>query len=392
MGPIHARDFEQRLLAAAQAGDEHAFRELVDVHRPAIQAHCYRMLGALQDAEDAYQDTLLRAWRALDGFNDESRFGTWLYRIATNVCLSQAARQARRALPADLQPPSSARAGGADGWDGAQRWIGPYPDAVLDVPAGHADPSAMFDQRESIELAFVAALQWLPPRQRAALILSEVLGFRAGEIAETLGTSVASVASALQRARARLEALRPVESQQQVARALGERRLAERVDRFAAALEEGDSDTLVRMLADDVTFQMPPHRNWVRGRAEVAASWLVPPTRRTCLRALPARMNGQHAVAVYRAGPGSDRCHPIALDVIDFQGDRIVQVVAFRSPETFAALGLPESVAVSHLITSDGHDQATPRRAPRPPSAAGIRTGAFADHRGDAHAEADCRR
>jgi RNA polymerase sigma-70 factor (ECF subfamily) len=346
MGPTHARELEQRLLLAAQAGDEHAFRALVEVHRSAIQAHCYRLLGALQDAEDAYQDTLLRAWRALDGFNDESRFGTWLYRIATNVCLSTAARQARRALPADLQPPSPTPSDGPDGWADGTRFIGPYPDAVLDVPSGYADPSATFDQRESIELAFVAALQWLPPRQRAALILSEVLGFRASEIAETLETTVASVTSALQRARARLAIVRPLESQQHVARAVGEQRLGERVEQFAVALEEGDTETLLQMLADDVTFQMPPHRDWVRGRAEVAASWLIPSTRPTRLRALPAHMNGQHAVAIYRADPGSGRCYPIALDLVGFRDDRIAQIVAFRSPESFAGLGLPASVAL----------------------------------------------
>ena len=357
MGPSDTRELEQRLLLAAQAGDEHAFRELVEVHRPAIQAHCYRLLGALQDAEDAYQDTLLRAWRALDAFNDESRFGTWLYRIATNVCLTTMARQARRALPADLQPSSAQPPEGAGGRADGARWVGPYPDAVLEVPSGYADPSASFDQRESIELAFVAALQWLPPRQRAALILSEVLGFRAGEIAETLETTVASVNSALQRARARLDAVRPVESQQQVARMLGAERLAERVEQFAVALEEGDTAALLRMLADDVTFQMPPHREWLRGRAEVAASWLIPSARPTRLRALPVRMNGQHAIAVYRAEPDSDQYYPIALDVLGFEGDRIAHVVAFRSPESFVALGLPERVAADGVAPQRSRDE-----------------------------------
>ena len=325
---------ERDLLAAAQAGDEHAFRRLVELHRAGLQAHCYRMLASLQDAEDAYQDTLLRAWRALDGFDGRSRLITWLHRIATNVCLVALQRNARqRVLPADLDSGLV----DPDRTHGAPEWIGPY--------AGEAaDPSARMDARESIELAFVAALQLLPARQRAALILSEVLGYRAAEIAAVLDTTVPAINSALQRARARLDTVRPAESQQSIIAALGEARVAELVARFATALEEGDTGTLTRLLTDDVVFEMPPFHDWARGRDDVAASWLVPARRPTHLRTLVTRINGQPAVAVYRSGDAAAPALPLALDVLGLDRRGVARITAFRAPESFGALGLPDAL------------------------------------------------
>lgn len=338
--PREDHEMQQRLLLAAQAGDEHAFRRLVELQQPVIQAHCYRMLGSRQDAEDAYQDTLLRAWRALEDFDGDSRLATWLYRIATNVCLSALTRAQRRVLPSELQPPTTPQSEPAAS-DLTVRWLGPFPDAVLEIPSGYAEPGARFEQRESIELAFVAALQLLPPRQRAALILSEVLGFRATEIAATLSTTVASVTSLLQRARARLDTVRPVESQQRVARALGGPRLDALVDRFIDALEDGDTAALLDLLTEDVTFEMPPRREWARGRPQVAQSWLIPAERPTGLRVIATQVSGQRAVAVYRWDAPSTRHLPAALDVLTFRGGRIARVVAFRAPEAFATFGLP---------------------------------------------------
>ncbi len=334
MGPDRDGDAERELLVAAQAGDEHAFRRLVELHRADLQAHCYRMLASWADAEDAYQDTLLRAWRALDRFDGRSRLSTWLYRIATNVCLSALRRTSRqRVLPAGVG-------------DGEQEldWVGPYPDEAFGVPSGFADPSAQFDRRESVELAFVAALQLLPPRQRAALVLSQVLGLRAAEVADVLGTSVAAVTSALQRARARLDELRPVESQQAVLRGLGDAHVTGLVRLFAAALEDGDAPMLTRLLTEDVVFEMPPYPQTARGRADVAGSWLVPTRRPTGLRTRVTSCNAQPAVAVYSSADPEAPARFVALDVLALDRRGLTRITAFRDPAAATALGLPEAL------------------------------------------------
>lgn len=329
---------DRELLAAAQAGDEDAFRRLVELHRADIHSLCYRMLGRLHDAEDAYQDTMLRAWRALDGFDDRSQLSTWLHRIATNVCLDALKRSARRRmLPADLRHSVSV--------DDVE-WVGPYPDAVIGVPDGFADPSARFDRRESLGLAFITALQLLPARQRAALILCEVLGFRPGEVALMLDTTTAAINSALQRARARLASARPNVSQRSAARAMGPAHLGRIVERFASALEEGDTETLTQLLAADVVFEMPPHPECTRGRAAVARSWLVPARRPTHLRTVITQINGQPAVAVYRIPPAvpSGRPSPIAVDVLGFADGLISRLTAFRDADELAALTVADDV------------------------------------------------
>jgi RNA polymerase sigma-70 factor (ECF subfamily) len=249
---------ERELLAAACSGDEDAFRLLVEPHQTALHAHCYRMLGSLYDGEDALQDALLRAWRALPRFGGRSTLRRWLYRIATNACLDAIASRPRRVLPIDYPAGAGERVG-------RPMWPEPYPDEMLGLEHGYAAADARYEQREAVELAFVAALQHLPARQRAVLVLREVLGFSARETAETLGTTAAAVNSALQRAHRAVDERLPERSQQASARSLGDDRIREMVKRFVDAFERGDVDAIVAQLAEDATFacrhtQRPPAR------------------------------------------------------------------------------------------------------------------------------------
>jgi RNA polymerase sigma-70 factor (ECF subfamily) len=229
------REREQELLDAFRCGDQAAFEQIVQPYRPELHAHCYRMLGSLHDAEDALQDALLRAWRGLAKFEGRSSLRSWLYTIATNTCLNSIARRPKRILPIGHRPP-------ADPHDGPGEpliesvWVEPYPDEQIGIPDGAASPEARYEQRESVELAFVAAMQNLPPRQRAVLIMREVLGFSAREVAGSLDTTVASVNSALQRARRTTGELLPERSQQTTLRALGDRRLRNLVERYMSAM------------------------------------------------------------------------------------------------------------------------------------------------------------
>src|SRR5262245_47523052 len=232
---------EQGLLAAAKTGDEDAFRELAVQHRPELIAHCYRMLGSLQDAEDAFQETLVRIWRGLPGFAGRSSLSTWSYRIANNVCLDVIARRPRRMLPMDFGPPSD-RLGDWGDPIPESPWIEPYPDEALGLPHGYATPDARYEQHEAVELAFIAALQHLPAAQRAVLLLRDVLGFSAREVSESLHTTVASVNSALQRARKTVDERLPTQSQQATLRVLGDERLRELVEAYLDAWRQGDVD------------------------------------------------------------------------------------------------------------------------------------------------------
>src|SRR5687767_2140105 len=229
---------ERELLEAACRGDGDAFRRLVEPHRAALHAHCYRMLGSLHDAEDAVQDTLLRGWRGLSGYQGRSSLRTWLHRIATNVCLDVIARRPKRVLPIDYAP-AAPPGGEAEGPLHQVGWIEPYPDGELGVPDGRAGPDARYEQREAVELAFVAALQHLPALQRAALISRDVLGFSTREAAESLDTTEASVKSALQRARKTVAERLPERSQQATLRELGDERIRDLVQRFTDAFERG---------------------------------------------------------------------------------------------------------------------------------------------------------
>ena len=334
-------NFEAAGVGEAQPSDR-GFGELVDAHRADLHAHCYRMLGSLHDADDALQETLLRAWRALPGFRGQSSLRTWLYRIATNVCLTAIARRPKRVLPLDYGPPADPDAEGSAQPLPEAVWIEPYPDDALGVADGAVSPEARYERREALELAFVAALQHLPARQRAALVLRDVLGFTAQEAAEALETTVPSVNGALHRARAAIEQRGPDHTQQVTLRALGDRRLREMAERFAESFERGDVEAILAMLADDATFAMPPYPQWCRGRDAVGRSWLMPSGRPPRLRYVRTRANGQLALGAYVSdGPG--RSHlPLALDVLTLRGALIADVTVFRTPAVFARFGLPE--------------------------------------------------
>ena len=332
---------EQELLQAARAGREDAFEPLVEPYRGELHAHCYRMLGSVHDAEDAVQEALLRSWRGLKRFEGRSSLRSWLYTIATNTCLNQLAKRPKRVLPVDYGP-------SWDPHDGVGEpvvesvWIEPYPDVQL--ADGAVSPEARYEQRESVELAFVAALQHLPANQRAALILREVLGFSAAEVAEALETSVASVNSALQRARRTVDDKLPEQSQQATLRELGDERLREIVERYIDALGSDDVDAVVGMLAEDAAWSMPPLASWFRGLDDVAGFLARGPmSGEWRWRRLATTANGQPTVAAYTWDEAEGCYLPFALDVITFEGDRIKEVTAFitrvmegRDPEYYA--------------------------------------------------------
>jgi RNA polymerase sigma-70 factor, ECF subfamily len=334
---------ERELLAAARVGDEAAFRRLVEAHHAQLHAHCYRMLGSMHDADDALQDALVRAWRALRGFEGRSALRSWLYRIATNACLDLIARRPKRVLPIDYGPSACSSDEFGDPLP-AITWVEPYPDEQLGLEAGYAAPEARYEQRETVELAFIAALQHLPPRQRAALVLCEVLGFSAREVAEMLETSTAAVNSALQRARAAANERLPEKSQQATLRSLGDERISELVEDFVDAWEAGDIETMVAALTEDPTFAMPPHAAWYRGRQAVDA--FLPATPGTW-RLVPTRANGQLAFGAYRLDPQTDAYRRAVLDVVTLRGTRIADVVAFATPELFERFGLPADLPLA---------------------------------------------
>jgi RNA polymerase sigma-70 factor (ECF subfamily) len=330
---------EQELLDALRAGDEDAFRRLVEPYRADLHAHCYRMLGSLHDAEDSLQETLLRAWRALPRFGGPGLLRPWLYRIATNVCLDALARQSRRFLPIDHSPPAD-----PDDDPGAPLaesvWVEPYPDREIGLGDGYAGPEARYERREAVELAFIAALQHLPARQRAALILRDVLGFSASEVAEQLDTTVASVNSALQRARRSADERLPEQSQQATLRSLGDAGVREIVDRYMDAWERGDVNAIAALLAEDATFAMPPYASWWRGR-DVIAAFAAEPVHRY----LPARANGQPANAAYRWDPTKGRYVAEALEVLTLEGTQVKGMTAFMTPKIFSRFRLPGALA-----------------------------------------------
>jgi RNA polymerase sigma-70 factor (ECF subfamily) len=319
---------DETQVARAAGGDEGAFARLVEPHRGELHAHCYRMLGSVHDAEDAMQDALLRAWRALPRFEGRSSLRSWLYTIATNTCLDVIGKRAKRALPMDLGPAADPVVG--SGRPLAETvWIEPYPEQVLALEDGFASPDAIYDRRESIELAFIAALQHLPATQRAVLILREVLGFSANEVAETLGTTVASVNSALQRARAAVQERVPEQSQQTTLRLLGDEEVKRLVERYVAAWERNDIGAFASMLAEDATFAMPPLASWFAGR-EAIRGWATkePMSGVYGWRILPTHANGQLALGYY-SEDGDGGWVPFALNVLTFRGREIAHVTAF---------------------------------------------------------------
>ncbi len=341
--PTQAGEAPRTLLAAARQGDEDAFRGLVEPHRGELHAHCYRMLGSVQDAEDALQDSLLRAWRGLARFEERSSLRNWLFRIATNTCLNVIERRPPRHLPIGY-----GKAGDPFASEEVPLvesvWIDPYPDAQLGVADGFAAPAARYERRESLELAFVAALQLLPAGQRAVLIMREVLGFSAREVSEALDTSVASVNSSLQRARKALAGQLPEQSQQEARRALGEPELEGLVRRYADAMERADIDAVVAMLTEDATWSMPPWSSWFDGPDAIFAFLRDHALNGDTWRHVATSANGQAAVGCYIHSAERQCYVPGVIDVLTIRGDRIATVTAFVTPEIFPRFALPESV------------------------------------------------
>jgi RNA polymerase sigma-70 factor (ECF subfamily) len=329
-------------LARARDGDDTAFTRLVEPLRPELHAHCYRMLGSTHDADDAVQDALLRAWRGLARFEGRSSLRSWLYTVATRTCLDLAETRGKRALPVDLGP-SSQRAVVDDAPLGDVAWLTPYPGVGL--AAGPLSPDARYEQREAVELAFVAALQHLPGNQRAALLLFEVLGFSAAEIATMMNTSTTSVNSALARARKIVAEKVPSRTQQQTLRELDDARLRQIVAGYSTALEHGDADTLVALLTQDVTWSMPPRPHWYHGLdAVIDFAVRIPLTGCGSWRHIPTHANGQLALASYLRTDDAGERLGWSIDVLTLRGDRIAEVTSFIGPEHFPPFGLPVSL------------------------------------------------
>ena len=308
-------------------------RSDIEAYRRELTGYCYRMLGSGFEAEDAVQETMVRAWRGLDRFEGRSALRSWLYRIATNVCLDMLRGPQRRARPMDLGPSSTAE-GNLGAHMSEETWIQPVADAKV-LPTDSEDPAELAAARESIRLAFVAALQHLPPRQRAVLILREVLRWQAAEVAKLLDTSVASVNSALQRARATL-AQREVDVTPPRVDAEQEALLARYVDAF----ERYDIDSLVTLLREDAVQSMPPYALWLRGRDEMGKWYLGQGIGCKGSRLLPTAANGCPAFASYRP-EGTGAWEPFALQVIETSDGRISAIHNFLYPELFPAFGLP---------------------------------------------------
>ncbi|HTC67976.1 MAG TPA: sigma-70 family RNA polymerase sigma factor [Acidothermaceae bacterium] len=325
------------LLELARAGDREAFATLVEPHRSELQVHCYRMLGSLQDAEDALQETLLAAWLGLEGFEGRASVRTWLYRIATNRCLNLLRSSGRRpvtAVPLPITPPEPTRLGEVP-------WLQPYPDVLLDgLPDQAPGPEARYESREAISLAFITAVQLLPPNRRAVLLLRDVLGYSAHETSELLGITEDAVTNALKRARATMDTARPTIPAPEVG-SPEERAL---LDRFVAAFTDGDVSSLVALMTDDAWVRMPPLPFEYRGTEAVRRFFTaVDVHRRGIDRLVHVRANGQPAWGEYRRDPVAGVLHLEGIDVIGLAGDRICEITRFET--TIAPyFGLPRTL------------------------------------------------
>jgi RNA polymerase sigma-70 factor, ECF subfamily len=326
------------VVVAAQAGDEAAFAALVEPHRRELQVHCYRMLGSFEDSEDLVQETFLRAWRNRASFQGRSSFRAWLYRIATNACLDALERRPREVkLHDDALPLAEVR------------WLQPYPDELLDgVAAGEDEPETQVVARETIELAFIAAIQVLPPRQRAVLIARDVLGWSAAESAALLDISVAAANSALQRARATLQRHLPRHRLEWEADTGQSREERELLRRYMEATDRGDAADMIRLLREDAFFTMPPEPMAYVGNEQIVAAWVEggfgdPDWGE--LRCILTQANKQPAVAAYLRKPGTSEFRPLALDVLRIEAGAVAEIVAFPlTPKLVHALGLPPTI------------------------------------------------
>jgi RNA polymerase sigma-70 factor (ECF subfamily) len=332
---------DQTVLERARAGDEHAFRELIEPYRRELQVHCYRILGSLTDAEDMLQETLLAAWRGLRGFREASSVRSWLYRIATNRCLNALRDRSRRPqeVTSMVEPPEPSRMA-------EPIWLEPYPDSLLEgVSDAAPGPDARYEKREAVGVAFMAALQLLPPRQRAALVLRDVLGFRSAEVAEMLDSSDASVKSALQRARATLEERTIQPGALDRAPAPSSPRERELVGRFAEAVERGDTEGVVSLLTDDAWLTMPPEPYEYQGGEAIARFLHDRAVRRGApLQLVPTRANGQPAFGCYLPDAHAPIVRAYGIMVLTLGAERISAITWFGERSLVAHFGLQRTL------------------------------------------------
>ena len=338
---------EIKHLAAARRGDHRQFSRLIEPYRAELQVHCYRMLGSLEDAEDLVQETFLRAWRSLDKFIKNVSFRAWLYKIATNACLDAIDKRSRRTLPMTTHAPADPNQPHIPDVD-EYLWLEPYPDSSLS--GVNINPEARYDLHESVQLAFLVALQNLPPRQRAVLLLRDVLGWRAKEVAEHLDITLSAVNSLLHRARRTLQQqyhqssktdsnLLSLDSSTQLV-----------LDKYVRAWETADIQTFVSLLKQDATFAMPPSPSWYRGQEAIetflAATLFVPQSnQRWAFR--PSRSNGQPAFGLYEYDSIRNTFRAAAIQVLTFQNSQIASVVTFLKPTLFPYFDLPHEFEVN---------------------------------------------
>jgi RNA polymerase sigma-70 factor, ECF subfamily len=315
------------------------FARLADPFRPELLAHCYRMLGSVHDAEDQVQETLLRAWRSYGGFQGRASLRTWLYRIATNACLRALENRSRRPMPSGITPPGENPEAPLGAAQPEVPWLQPLPDALVIAESG--DPAAAAVSRMSVRLALIAALQYLPPRQRAVLILRDVLGWRASEVAGLLGVSTTAVNSVLQRARAHLKKVTPAEEE---IREPAEPELRTLLEKYAAAFEDADVTAITQLLHDDAIFEMPPQPVWFAGRERIArflASQVL--RQHGGFTMVPTAANGQPGFGIYmRDSDGVPRAH--GVQVLTVSASSVVRVVSFNQPDLLAKFGLPPAL------------------------------------------------
>lgn len=361
------RDRDDPVVVAARAGDEAAFAQLDERHRRELRVHCYRMVGSFDEAEDLVQETFLRAWRHIGGFEGRSTLRAWLYRIATNACLDALDGRTRRVLPQDLEPGTTEPGAGLDEMVARTDlpWLQPLPDHLWEPAADGADePDAIVVTRETIELAFIAALQHLPPRRRAVLILRDVLGWPARQTAEHLGLTESAVTNALHRARSTLRDRLPERRADwtPTTEPTAEERAV--VRRYMAAVERADLAAVADLLAEDVRASMPPWTLWLAGRpalmAALTESWDPrSPDHIGQFRMLAIGANGQLGAATYLRAPGDEASgyKAFALGVVRVEDGHIAEIVAFHDPALFPAFGLPDTLPVDPARRVDGPDE-----------------------------------